>query len=395
MPAPDTLLSSDSHVIEAPDLWTSRARARYRDVVPHLVREADADWWYAGDTRIFSLPGGSDTGVRFDHPERLRLKAKWEDVRRGAYDPIAKLKDMDVDGVSGEVIYPTIGLLVYRLPSPGLLTELCRCYNDWLAEFCSVDTSRLKGIAMLNLDNVPSAVREMERARKNGLAGAMVTVYPPEHLPFDHVSYEPFWAAAAELDMPISLHVGTNRRKPERRAARTTATGSQADFTQRPSQRSTLAYFAQVSLADMLFGGVFERHPRLRIVSAEHEVAWIPFFLASIDYTYTQRKPRPGWHRYNSASAIPSDFFRTNVYVSFQEDDIGMRMRDIVGVDRLMWGSDYPHQESTWPRSRQILDRILDGVSSKERALIVRETTAAVYGFSPAVSGASAKQARK
>ena len=392
MPTPETLLSSDSHVIEPADLWTSRASARYRDRVPHLVREADADWWTAGDTRIFSLAGGADPGVRFDHPERLRLKAKEKDVRPGAYDPIAKLADMEIDGVSGEVIYPTIGLLVYRLPSAPLLTELCRCYNDWLAEFCSADPARLKGIAMLNLDDVPSAVRELERARRDGLAGAMVTVYPPEHLPFDHAMYEPFWAAAQDLEMPISLHVGTNRRRPERRAARATATGSQIDFTPRPSLRSTLAYFAQVSLADMLFSGVFERHPRLRIVSAEHEVAWIPFFLASIDYTYTQRKPRPNWHRFQSA-AIPSDFFHRNVYVSFQEDAVGMRMRDLVGVDRLMWGSDYPHQESTWPRSREILDRILHGVSPHERALIVRDTTAAVYGFAQPASIVSRKPA--
>ncbi len=133
---------------------------------------------------------------------------------------------------------------------------------------------------------------------------------------------------------------------------------------------------------------VLERHPGLRVGSVEHEIAWAPFFLAQMDYTYTERPLRGDWHRFSDPDARPSHFFRRQCFVSFQEDAIGIRERESVGLDTLMWGSDYPHTESTFPRSRPILDEILEGVPASERCAITCENAARLYGFDLEALGA-------
>jgi len=129
----------------------------------------------------------------------------------------------------------------------------------------------------------------------------------------------------------------------------------------------------------MIFAGVFERYPKLKLAVVEFELAWVPHLLGTMDYTYRERHEE-ATYRFKG-DILPSDFFHSNVYLSFQEDDIGIRLRDVIGVDQLMWGSDYPHAESTFPKSREILDRILEGVPQDERAQIVGTTTARLYGF--------------
>jgi predicted TIM-barrel fold metal-dependent hydrolase len=138
----------------------------------------------------------------------------------------------------------------------------------------------------------------------------------------------------------------------------------------------------RLALADLVFTGVFERYPGLRVGSVEHELAWIPYFLAQMDYTYTDRPPRGDWHRF-PAGVLPSDYFRTNCFASFQEDAVGIRERDVIGVETLMWGSDYPHTESTFPRSQEILRKILADVSAEDARKIVSENAAALYHFDP------------
>jgi predicted TIM-barrel fold metal-dependent hydrolase len=154
-------------------------------------------------------------------------------------------------------------------------------------------------------------------------------------------------------------------------------------------------HFVRKSLGEMIFAGVFERHPNLRVGSVEHEVAWLPFFLAQMDYTYTQRPVRGDWHRF-APGTLPSQFFAQNCFVSFQEDSIGVRTRDVFGVQTLMWGSDYPHTESTFPRSREIVGELLAGVPADEQVMIVRDNAARLYGFDVAALterlGASAPQ---
>jgi len=379
--APAVILSSDSHVFEPPDLWAKRIDRAFRDRAPRIQRIDGADQIVIEADQILSGIGLiSNAGARFDKPETISGQGLFEDVPRGGYEPEQHLADMRLDGVSGEVLYPSQGLFYFRVADTGLMSAIFRAYNDWLAEFCKADPARLKGIAMVNLDDVHEGIRELERAARLGLAGAMITEYPLEHRRYDQPDYEPFWVAAQDLGMPLSLHTATRRQGKIRGAGEKTLRDA--------SSRSTKAFYPALSLCDMIFSGVFERYPRLTVAIVEFELSWAPHILASMDYTYRERTGEAIYRFKNGMK--PSDFFHHNVVLSFQEDAIGIRLRDVIGVDNMMWGSDYPHSESTFPQSRKILAEILAGVPEDEQAKIVGGNTARVYGFEPAKVGAHA-----
>ena len=366
------ILSSDDHVYEPRDLWTSRIAAKYRDRCPTIQRAEDgADYWFCDGQQLISVIGGTQVGVRFEGADKLRLSDTEENIRPGGYIPEEHVKDMAIDGIEVSILYPTVALMFYNMPDSALLTEVCRCYNDWVAEFCEPYPKQLKGIAIVNTDDVDSAVRELERCAKLGLSGAMISVYPHEDRAYDLPIYEPFWAAAQDLGMPLSLHITTNRPGP----GQVFVVG-----TIKPAFFTNVDHWVRMSLAHMIFSGVFERYPKLQAGSLEMELSWVPHFLERADYTYTQRVSGPDWHRF-SEDMLPSDYFHRNVFVSFQEDALGIQMRDLIGVDNILWGSDYPHVESTFPKSQEILEEILSDCSDEEKARIVGGNCARVYNL--------------
>ena len=362
------VISSDSHVTEPEDTWTSRAEGKYKDLVPHYVRSEDGDRWLCDGIKI---GGGSEpAGVRFEEPEKLGLKGSIEDARPGGFIPEEHVKDLDIDGIDMGILYPTTGVRLYSVPNSGVLTASCKLYNDWVGEFCSAVPKRLKGIATLNVDDVGVGVKELERCAKLGFVGAMIAVYPLPGRSYERQEYEPLWAAAQDLGMPLSLHAGTNRAGADQQFA---------DLdSMRPTYLALMAHWAAMSLGDIIFSGAFERYPKLQVGSAEHELSWVPHFLDRIDYTYTQRAMNFAPYRFKG-DVLPSDFFHSNVFLGFQEDAMGIRDRHIIGVDNLQWGSDYPHPESTFPRSREILDNILADCTEEEKAKIVGGNAERIY----------------
>jgi predicted TIM-barrel fold metal-dependent hydrolase len=370
VPAP--ILSSDSHVFEPPDLWTTRIDAAFRDRAPRMQRMHRVDQLVVEDQQVIAGIGLiSNAGARFEAPETISSQGRFEDVHQGGYDPAQHLRDMRLDGVVGEVLYPSQGLFYFKVADTQLMSAIFRAYNDWLTEFCRTDPERLKGIAMINLDDIQDGIKELERTAKMGFAGAMITEYPPEDRRYDQAEYEPFWAAAQALDMPLSLHTATRRQGKIRGAGERTLRDA--------SSRATKVFYPATSMCDMIFAGVFERYPNLKLAIVEFELAWVPHLLSSMDYTYRERHEE-AFYRFKDGCR-PSDFFHRNVFLSFQEDAIGIRLRDIIGVDNMMWGSDYPHSESTFPQSRQILAQILAGVPEDDCAKIVGGNTARLYHF--------------
>jgi len=366
------VLSSDSHVFEPPDLWATRIDRAFRDRAPRIHRINGADQIVIEGNQVLSGIGLIlNAGARFEAPETISGRGRLDDVPRGGYDPEQHLADMRLDGVMGEVLYPSQGLFYFRVKDSALMSAIFRAYNDWLAEFCRADPSRLKGIAMINLDDVGDGITELERAARLGLAGAMISELPADERRYDLPEYEPFWAAAQALGMPLSLHTATRRQGRIRGAPGLTLRDA--------SSRATKAFGPATSLCDMIFSGVFERYPRLTVAIVEFELSWAPYLLDAMDYTYRERHEE-AIYRFRDGMR-PSDFFHRNVVLSFQEDAVGIRLRDVIGVDNMMWGSDYPHSESTFPRSRKILGEILSGVPANEQAKIVGGNTARVYGF--------------
>src|SRR5256886_3995948 len=213
MPMLPLVLSSDSHVFEPPDLWQTRIDRAFRDRAPRIERISGGDYVVVETDQILSGIGLiSNAGARFEAPETISPEGRFEDVHRGGYDPEQHLKDMALDGVAGEVLYPSQGLFYFKVADPLLMSAIFRAYNDWLAEFCRTDPARLKDIAMINVDDVADGIRELERTARMGFAGAMITEYPAEEHRYDHADYESFWAAAQDLGMPLSLHAATRRQ---------------------------------------------------------------------------------------------------------------------------------------------------------------------------------------
>ncbi len=367
------IISSDNHVMEPPDLWVSRIDEKFRDRAPRTHMEDDGEWWYCDGMKIttgFGF-GGAQTGRRFDSPEELTSGDVFENVRPGGYIPEEHIKDMDQDGIDVSIIYPTLGLQLFKVPDGELLTAVFKTYNDWLGEFCRAAPKRLGGIAMINVDDVEVAVAELERCHKLGFIGGMITVYPQEDRRYDSPVYEPLWATAQDLGMPLGLHAATNRFG--------SGEGDRTS-TNRFSVTINFDHYVRMSLTDMIFCGVFERYPKLQIGAVEHEVSWAAHFLDRMDYNYTQRARGVSGYRFKDGM-LPSDFFRRNIFLGFQEDGLGIQLRDIIGVDTLQWGSDYPHQESTFPRSREILEEILAECTLEERAKIAGGNAARVYNL--------------
>ena len=316
------------------------------------------------------MPEGDKTGKRFDEPEALSFAGATDQIRPGGYIPEEHVKDLDLDGIDVDILYPTEGLLLYAVPDGELLTAIFKAYNDWLAEFCKAVPSRLKGVAPLNIDDVQVGVKELQRCHKMGLVGAMITVYPPEDRPYASPEYEPLWAAAQDLGIPLSLHIGTNRSSPGQAFVDIEDVG--------PVNFTNVDYWVRVSLSHMIFSGVFERYPNLQVGSIEMELSWVPHFLDRLDYHDTQRPPSRDWYTFKE-DLLPSDYFHRNVFLSFQDDGLGIKLRDMIGVDNIAWGSDYPHPESTFPKSRQILEELVADCNDEEKVKIAGGNMVRIY----------------
>ena len=365
------VISSDSHIIEPENLWEERIDRRFKDRAPRLLHEAEADQWVCDGLRFGAIGINQQAGLRFESPEKLTTSGSMETVPLGGLDPHEHVKDMDLDGVAAGLLYPSQGLTLFRVPATDVLSAAFRAYNDYLAEFCAPYPDRLKGIAMINLDDVADGVQELERAAGLGLAGAMISINPI--LPYSHSAYDRFWAAAQDLGMPLSLHVGTRRWKP--------GMDTGGVVLQNPEDFPNRDYDPRQCINRMIFAGVFERYPKLKVGVVEFEVSWAPYFLSRMDNFYQERAVGVQGTRFKE-DMLPSDFFRRNVFIGFQEDDLGMQLRHHIGVDNLLWGSDYPHAESTFPKSREILEQIFQGVPDEEKAKIAGENTARLYHFS-------------
>jgi predicted TIM-barrel fold metal-dependent hydrolase len=333
----ELIVSADSHVMEATDFWERELPSSLRSRAPHFP------------------PQNMKPGFR---------------PQPGGYDPHERVKEMAQDGVSAEVLYPTLGLKLFGLDDAELQEGCFRAYNDWLVDYCKVASDRLVGVSLISVYNIDHAIQELERTRKLGLLGAEIWQVPHADLPFTSDHYDRFWAAAQDLNVPISLHILTGFNY-----SRDAANFSGLELY-RGSVNAKLTDVAN-ALFDIIFTGVFERFPNLKLVLVENEIGWIPFLLQQWDY-YVRRfrtaNPPP-------ISELPSDYFWRNVYATFFNDAVGGRNLDWCGIGRFMWSSDYPHGNTTWPHSREVIERDLGHLPGDARSKLVRETVRQLYGM--------------
>lgn len=365
----DIVLSADSHIVEPADLWSTRIDAQYRERAPRVVRQLpnlpEGDWFVCENLRPFPVSGFAVAGVDPKDFGKSML-AGYPGVRPGAWDPVQRMKDQDIDGVAGEVIYPSLAMMLYGIKDGGLRAASFKAYNNWLAEFCGHAPKRLAGIALVPMDDVAQAVAELARAAKLGLRGGLIWGFPPSSRTYDSPEWDPLWAAAQDTGLPLSLHILTG------------AEGSGLDGASLMKTYPSLPHRMERSLSDIIFGGALHRFPGCKIVSAENDIGWIPHFLQRLDHSY---------HNYRALETgftipeKPSVYFKRQVHATFQDDRVGVVTRDFVGADNLMWASDFPHSDSTWPNSRAVIARDFEGVPAADVAKITRTNCARVYGI--------------
>jgi predicted TIM-barrel fold metal-dependent hydrolase len=362
----ERILSADSHVIEPADVWTARIERRFLDRAPTVVKRVgarDGDFFVAEGLRPFPVAGFAVAGV---DPREFgaAMAAGYPGVRPSAWDPVERIKDQERDGVVGEVLYPSLAMRLFQMEDGELRAASFRAYNDWLADYCAHNPRRLAGVAMISIDSPDAGARELARVARRGLKGAMIWGAAPAERPYSDRSYDRFWAAAQDAGTPVSLHILTERR-------------GGSDFSSVMKAYPALHHSVEKSLAELIWAGVLERFPRLRLVSVENDIGWIAHFLQRMDHAYEK-------YRYLETDAIPNPpgfYFRRQVWATFQDDRVGVVTRHFIGVDRLMWASDFPHSDSTWPHSRDVIARDFEGVAADERKKMVADNAAALYGL--------------
>ena len=373
------VISGDSHIVEPPDLYTNGVEPKFRARAPRMERKKtpagrDYDAWFIDDQQVATLGVVIQAGRRFEDPSQIDFLGVWEDVRKAAYEPHEMVKELEMDGVWGACVQPSQGLFWYRIPDSELLSAICGAYNNWIADFCKPYPDRIKAIGTINVDDVDEACEELERCAKLGMVGAFIPVYPLPDRPYRHPIYERLWWTAQDLDIPLLLHIATNR-------GGIPGCEFTMDITELTAAgRSTTDHWIRYSLTSMIFGGVFDRYPRLQVGSVEHEMAWIPHWLKQMDFTYRERPVfTKGWK--SREGLLPSDYWRRNMFVEFMEDDLGIQLRHIIGVENMIWGNDFPHAESTWPHSMEFLDRVLSDADEDDRRKIISGNAARMFRF--------------
>jgi predicted TIM-barrel fold metal-dependent hydrolase len=347
------------------DMWAQRIEPKFRERAPRLIREHNGR---KGPFFVF------EDFVSRVAPDR---EGASQDMQRpGGGDPAERLTDMELEGVDAAVLYTTYGFTLFACQDPQLQEACFRVYNDWLAEFCSYAPKRLAGIAMISLYDVERGTRELERVGKLGLRGAMIWSTPPDTLPPYYSSqYDRFWTAAQQMEVPLSLHLNTGGRK-------SSAYTIEAAIGQVYTKMVMAQHEVQESLLSLIFGGVLDRFPRLKLVSAEGDIAWIPHLLARADKYYASRTRRG--HNLTLPMA-PSEYFGRQVWATFIKDPLGLQTyRYGAPVDRIMWSTDYPHPASFFPHSQEILEKDFINVPDGDKHKIVYENAAKLYAFDTA-----------
>lgn len=373
-------ISADCH-IDLPwlpeDLFTANASAALKERMPYVTDGPDGPHWTSKKGYSYGLvcgvgPAGAKLVPGQNHRvDRMAEAGLFADAKRGirrVTDPHLRVKDAELDGVDAEVIFGILGAAT-RLGDQEAAKEMFRIYNDWLYEFCKPYPDRLIGLACLPYGNVQDAVDEVHRVAKKGLRGIELSC-SWDMEPMWHPMWEPLWQAVNEVGLPLHFH--------------TFPSVSPADREKEPPQSRRAAMFTRVSgfqmnlvniLAGVIGAAVLERYPKLKISFGESGIGWIPYALERMDFEWEDR------FRDLGLKMKPSDYWRRQCKATFQFDRVGAKLIDELGVETLMWGSDYPHTDGVWPESSRFIAEQFTEVPPDQVRKITCENAGRFYGL--------------
>ena len=386
------IISSDCHAGALP--------VTYNDYMPRRHHAAADAWWLAYAREMVSRAGtffdqealeayaekAGEGGGRMLALAARKTQLRDEDFagmlsdaaspfapRRGEFDATVRTRELDADGIAGEVIFPQMapfgaGLMQYRYAVTSEQSFAgCQAYNRWLADFCKTDPERHAGVALIDVEDIDTTVKEIRACRELGLwGGVLLPTSTGAHPFYHHPRYEPIWAVCEELDLPLQSHSGWS---PDY--------GDLASAT--PMFISEVDMWAQRPFTALLWSGAFERHPRLKYMLTETGVGWVVEKLRMLEF----KADNPIFRHFSKGLSLsPSGYFARNCYVgaSFLSPQEG-RFRHAVGLERLMWGSDYPHLEGTWPNTMKALQETFGAYPEHEIREILGFNAVKAYGF--------------
>ena len=401
MNAPTLVVDADGHVLEPPDGMARFAPAAYRDRIWHIEVRSDGSEWlhFNGGTRpAGGMALAGTAGMSAEDRDRARQgKLKYRDVRAGAFEPGPRLPDMDVEGIRQAVLYPTMLLGLPGLDDAEFAEVQANAYNEWLAAYCAFAPRRLFGAATVPTQDVDRAVRTIRRAKELGHVGVFLRPNPAiQGRKLNDAVYDPIWAACQDLGLPVGLHPFLSPDMPGacRALGYAAFRAPGVDYAPKdaspadPIRNLANVFFSQAlsnpfdvmeSLALFCAGGVLERFPKLTVLFLEANGGWIVPWLERLDHHYEIFRWDVPWLRMK-----PSEYFRRQCYVSFDPDESTLAFtanHALVGADRIIWASDYPHPDAKFPGVVKELAEATASLTDAQRARIFGSNAREVYGL--------------
>ena len=362
------IISSDSHVCEPPDLFTARIDKKYLDDAPRIINDPKRGDVYTikGLKKQIPLSLVSAAGLP---PEKLAAKgAKFENLHKGGWDPTARLLDQDKDGIAAEVIYPSVGMEVCNLKDHDYKKACMDAYNLWITEFCDPAPDRLIGLGQTPIRSISEAIEDLQKIKDLGLKGVMLPGRPAmEDIDYDDPIFDDLWQAAIDLELPLSFHILTSNEGKHMQFRGTSINSGYAIIR---ANQDIMSMFVT--------SGIFMRNPKLKIVCVEADAGWVPHFIYRMDHTYNR-------HRFRLRGAeldkMPSEYFLENIYLTFQDDIVAFTMLDAMNPRRIMWANDFPHSDSTWPWSQDLLKKYVAPLPQEQQDMLLHDNVAELYNL--------------
>jgi predicted TIM-barrel fold metal-dependent hydrolase len=369
------VVDADGHILEPLDLWAKYIDPKFRDRAPRIVMGEN------GKERLVieeHAVGDGQRGIGRIGAVGARQGVvegdtmAYKDGKPGGFDPHKRIPDMDADGIDAAFLYPSLGLFAGGIHDPELAAATCRAYNRWLADYCKPYPDRLFGVAMLPMQDVDRAIAEMRFAKKElGFKGGFLRPNPYHGLKMmSDPMYEPFWAAAEDLDFSIGFHEGASSGMPTVGVDRFEGRGA----------RHIVSHTMEMMLVclSVIWGGVCERHPKLRIGFLESGGGWIAPWLDRMDRHFDDQ----GFND-SGLTTRPSDLFRRNCWISFEPVEGSLHvLADYVGPHKIMWATDYPHPDGFFPGAPDMVRKQLVGLSAETSHQVMAGGAMGFYGLS-------------
>src|SRR5215471_7885678 len=362
------IISADSHITEPPHTYIDRIDPRFRDRAPRVVRDPKRGDLFVIDGLDKPIPMGLVAAAGKAAEDLRMFGARMEDMHAGGWDPRARLADQDVDGVSAEVLYPTVGMMLCNHPDFDYKKACFDAYNEWIAEYSASCRERLIGVGQTAMRSVDEGIEDLRKMKDLGLRGVMMPGNP-QIADYDDPMYGPFFEAAIDMQMPLSFHILT----------------SKGDVVGAPPRGPKLNGFMSIIrgcqdiMGTFILGAVFERHPKLKLVCVEADAGWVPHYMYRMDHAFERHRY---WLTAGTLSKMPSEYFREHIYLTFQDDWVAFKMKDLCNPRRLMWANDFPHSDSTWPYSQELLAKHTTDLTAEQKDWILHDNVAELYNLS-------------